>query len=211
MSHYSPHAQPMSSPYGQPTLVEQRTRSIVGSIIQVSFLLGEALLVPLSLLTLFASISRHAHVRVFHLLYFLWTLACFTTISVLVIMGLRRNVAQRTYRLCGAVILLYTVVEYFISLLFVIAHQTGMSSGFENMLGWARSIGVLIGVFVALPLFLPMRSKTLGFLRPISITMVSAPMMTHLPSPYAPVTAPQSPYQYSSTPIPKEVEQHREK
>jgi len=147
-------------------MVEQRTRNTIGSIIHVILFLCEAWLV-LGLLNILFSNYVHPQLGVLDILYDLWMLACSTTISVLVIMGLRLNVAQWTYRLCGAVGLLQVVVDFIVLLLQIWKDELMIKEGPSNM-----------GIFIAVSLLLPMRSKTFKSFRPISITMVDASVHT---------------------------------
>ena len=99
---------------------------------------------------------------------------CLTGVSILLAMGLRLNVAQWTYRLCGAMFLLVIFVLIVQMLVYVASEVATDPVGVFLRVTIIMTLNVVLVVFILVPLLLPMNSKTLNLLRPISIVTVKA-------------------------------------
>ena len=170
MSQYPQYEKPVGSPAEQSVLFEQRKRSSIGTAIHVLMLS----LSVLGIIVMLATLLFNFEISSYPKSYILLSLPFVIALSILLAMGLRLNVAQWTYRCCGAVYLLNAVVEN-------IEFLKKMAPGIVEFKGWDllyTAVWLIIfnslAILIATPLLLPMKSKTLCFLRPISIVMDKA-------------------------------------
>ena len=169
MSQYPQYEKPVGSSVGQSALFEQRKRSSLGTAMHVLMLFSVFVIIWTQALHLF-----EIEISLYRKLFALLLIIVSITLSILLAMGFRLNVAQWTYRCCGTIILSTLVSMDILAL-------TDLISTTEKLTVW-RLLPIasylifshLFMIPIAVPLLLPMRSKTLCFLRPISIVMDKA-------------------------------------